>query len=256
VKGQKSSSSSAAGFDWAAQKKTGIVNFTNWPQYIDKGKNGSIPTLDAFEKQTGDKVTYRTDIQDNATYYAQIRPELEAGQDIGSDIIVITNGSELAEMIALNYLIPLDHSLTPNFNKYAGTTVKDPPYDPGNKYTMAWQSGFTGIGYNTKYVKTAPTSFMDLLDPAYKGKVGMMGNNQDLPCFALVATGVDPNASTPAQWQKAADLLQQQKDSGNVRKYYLLTEAVDETVNLSEFLHSRWPQMSPSAQSPLPRHRS
>ena len=47
-------------------------------------------------------------------------------------------------MIALGYLIELDPELRPNFDANVGPNFKDPAYDPGNKYTMAWQSGATG----------------------------------------------------------------------------------------------------------------
>ena len=58
----------------------------------------------------------------------------------------------------------------PNFNQYAGPLVKDPVYDPGNKYTMAWQSGYTGIGYNTDEIKEDITSVEDLFDPEVQGQ--------------------------------------------------------------------------------------
>jgi spermidine/putrescine transport system substrate-binding protein len=234
VEGSSSTSAGSGASDegsaawWADQKAKDLtgtnVNFTNWPQYIDIAKvNGerTYPTLEAFTKETGIEVTYRADINANDEYYATIRPDLEAGNDPGSDIIVITNGTVLSEMIDLGYLIQLDPELHPNFDANAGETVKDPSYDPGNAHTMAWQSGFTGIAWNTKYIDRDITSFQDLMDPAFTGKIGMFGDNADLPGLALLAVGVAPETSTPDDWQKAADLLQQQKDSGVVRKYYV-----------------------------------
>ena len=212
---------------WAARNTEGpgdLVNFTNWPQYIDNVNIEGVkhyPTLEKFTDKTGIDVEYRADINGNTEFYATIRPQLEAGEDTGSDIIVITNGTELSEMMELGYLIQLDPSLRPNFTENAGDTVKSPAYDPDNKYTMAWQSGFTGIAWNKNFIDRDITSFQDLLDPAFSGKVGMMGNNADLPGLALLAVGVVPTESTPEDWQKAADLLNQQKDSGVVRKYYI-----------------------------------
>jgi spermidine/putrescine transport system substrate-binding protein len=199
------------------------VNFTNWPQYIDVKKiNGqrTYPTLDMFTEATGVDVVYRADVNDIAEYYATIRPSLEAGQYTGADLMVITNGPELSEMINLGYLIALDQNSMTNFRANADPTVVDPSFDPGNMYTMAWQSGFTGIGWNRQAIDREITSFQDLMDPSYAGKVGMIGNNVDLPNLALCAVGVRPETSTPSDWQKAADLLQKQKDQGIVRKYY------------------------------------
>jgi spermidine/putrescine transport system substrate-binding protein len=209
---------------WADQTLAKVCNFTNWPAYIDvdNSKEGleRRPTLFQLFQATGIEVTYRADINANEEFYASIRPALESGQDTGHDIIVITNGQELTEMIALGFLIELDHSLTPNFTANAGPDVTDPAYDPGNRYTMAWQSGMTGIAWNTDFVKQPVTSFMDLFNEDYAGHIGMFGNNADAPALAMVALGIDPTTSTPDDWQKAADLLIQQRDSGVLRKYY------------------------------------
>jgi spermidine/putrescine-binding protein len=83
-----------------------------------------------------------------------------------------------------------------------------------------WQSGFTGIGYNSKVVTTPPTSFKDLLDPKYKGKVGMFGNDQDLPCPALNFMGFDIDKATPDQWKQAADMVTRARDAGIPRSFY------------------------------------
>lgn len=208
----------------------GTLVFGNWPLYIDKTKNaqGQIihPSLDLFTKETGIKVTYKETIQANESFFGKIQPQLEAGQSIGYDIIVITNGLILEKLISLGYLVALPADKRPNFDANAGPHVTSPAYDPGNKYTMAWQSGLTGIGWDPVQIKQLRpdnptiTSVMDLFDPAFKGKVGMIGDNQDLPNTALIAIGVDPTTSTPTDWQKAADLLLKQRDDGIVRQYY------------------------------------
>ena len=209
---------------WADMKAAGPgdhLNFTNWPAYIDRdfSKDGpaSRPTLYEFTQATGIEVTYRADIDDNAAFYAGIRPALEAGQDTGHDIIVMSNFQELSEMIALGYLIELDPELHPNFDANAGPTFKDPVYDPGNKYTMAWQSGITGIGYNTKYVEGPITSLEDLLDPAYAGHVAMFNNAPDSGSLAMLELGIAPETSTPDDWQAAADYLQRFNEFGGLR---------------------------------------
>jgi spermidine/putrescine transport system substrate-binding protein len=209
---------------WAERKAEGpgdLVNFTNWPAYIDRDLSidgpGSRPTLFEFTEATGIDVTYRADINDNAAFYATIRPALEGGQDTGHDIIVMSNFQELNEMIALGYLIELDPELRPNFEANVGPTFRDPGYDPGNRYTMAWQSGITGIAYNTKYVDEPITSIMDLLDPKYAGHAAMFNNGEDAGSLAMLELGIAPETSTPDDWQKAADLLQSFNESGNLR---------------------------------------
>ncbi len=206
---------------WAAQKPTTDFVFANWPYYIDvQGSGSDHPSIDAFTKQTGIKVKYMEVIQNNAPFYAQIAPVLKSGQPTGYDMIVMTNHWELTELILQKWLVPLWKEKVPNFAKYASPSVVNPAYDPGNKYTMAWQSGFTGIAYNPKLTKREITSFEDLWDPAFAGHVGMFNDNTELGSAALLKLGIDPATSTVEDWHKAAATLRDQKNKGLVRQYY------------------------------------
>ncbi len=205
---------------WAAQKRHHKVVFANWPYYIDV-LNGKRPTLEHFTATTGIKVTYDEVIQDNASFYATIRPTLAAGQATGYDLMVMTNNNpELGYLIEYGWLIPIDHSLMPNFKKYASPLVTSPPYDPGNKYTMAWQSGWTSVGFNSKVVKNPGDSVDILFSKKYAGKVGMFSDPFELGSVGLLAIGVEPAKSTESDWSKAAKKLQQQKSDGIVAAYY------------------------------------
>jgi spermidine/putrescine transport system substrate-binding protein len=195
---------------WASKKKTGQLNFANWPLYIDED-HGKSESLQLFTKATGIKVNYQAVIQNNAPFYATVSPELRAHESTGYDIVVMTNGWELTEMINNGFVVQLDHSRLPNFAKYAGSTVKSPNYDPGNKHSIVWQTGLTGIAYNTKMIDRPITSFADLMDPAFKGHVGMMSDNTELGSAALLALGVKPGESTPADWRRAAKWLRKQQ---------------------------------------------
>jgi spermidine/putrescine transport system substrate-binding protein len=194
-----------------------VLDFANWPLYIDV-KNGHHPSLDQFTKATGIKVNYSEPIQDDQSFYAKIAPTLQAGQSLGYDIIVITNGWQFTQLVNNGWLIPLDQSRIPNFFKYASPIVKNPNYDPGNAHSVAWQSGFTGIGYNPELTKREITSMHDLWDPAFKGHVGMMSDNVELGCCGMLTLGIAPESSTPADWNKAASLLRKQRPL--VRQYY------------------------------------
>ncbi|MDR3505175.1 MAG: spermidine/putrescine ABC transporter substrate-binding protein [Acidocella sp.] len=206
---------------WASQKPTDEFVFANWPYYIDvQGSGSDHPSIDAFTKQTGIKVKYMEVIQNNAPFYAQIAPVLKSGQPTGYDMIVMTNHWELTELILQKWLVPLWKEKVPNFAKNASPSVVSPAYDPGNKYTMAWQSGFTGIAYNPKLTKREITSFEDLWDPAFAGHVGMFNDNTELGSAALLKLGIDPATSTVEDWHKAAATLRDQKDKGLVRQYY------------------------------------
>ena len=204
--------SGGGGIDWNA-KPNGQLMFANWPLYIDKKKvNGQVtyPSLDQFTKDTKIQVTYREVINANAEFFGKIQPQLQAGQPTGWDLMVITNGTTLDSLLRLNYLVELPADKHPNFDANASDSVKNPSYDPGNKHTMAWQSGLTGIGWDPVQVKQLRpsnptiTSFMDLADPAFKGKVGMFADNADMPCLTLVGLGINPE--TLRGWVSQAEI--------------------------------------------------
>jgi spermidine/putrescine transport system substrate-binding protein len=204
---------------WGQQTLHKKFTFANWPYYIDVS-HGQHPSLEQFTKDTGIKVDYLEIIQDYPEFFQKVRPVFEAGQAPDFDLFIYGSGYDPRWSTVLGWVIPLDQSKMTNFYKYSSNLVKDPSWDPGNKYSMAWQSGFTALAYNTKYIQDDITSLQSLYDPKYKGKVGMMDDPSELGSLALVSDGVEPAQSTPADWQKAADKLQTQKDAGIVRSYY------------------------------------
>ena len=205
---------------WANQKVQGELVWANWPLYIDSS-GGEHPSIEMFTKKTGIDVSYKPVIQDNAPFFAQIKPVLQAGDSTGYDLMVVSDGWELTQLIRNGWLIPLDQDRMPNFREYAADSVRDPSYDPGNEYTVAWQSGLTGIGYDPRKTGREITSVEDLWDPAFKGKVGMMADNTEIGAIGMLATGMENQPdSTPDDWMTAADKLKQQRDDGIVRQYY------------------------------------
>jgi spermidine/putrescine transport system substrate-binding protein len=206
---------------WKGKTKTGEVNWAQWPLYIDVGNNKSDhPSIDAFTKQTGIKVKYYEVIQEDSSFFAKVQPSLSAGQYSGYDLATITNGIYLDKFRELGLLVPLDHSYLKNYAAHAGSAYKTASYDPGNVYSVPWQSGITGIAYNASKVSKPLTSYFDLFDTALKGKVGMFADNEDLPNAALVAMFGDPQKTGESQWKQAAAKLTSQRKSGVVRKYY------------------------------------
>ncbi|WP_327086794.1 spermidine/putrescine ABC transporter substrate-binding protein [Nonomuraea sp. NBC_01738] len=201
---------------WAKQKQNNQVVFANWPEYMPEDKG----PLEKFKAATGISYEYKEVINENAEFFGKADPVLRAGQPLGYDIVVMTNGVQLQHMIELGYAVPLDHAQLPNFNANAGQKYKERGYDPGNTYTVPYTSGITGIAYNTKYVKEDITSIQSLFDPKYKGRVGMMRDAQEIGNFGMYALGIDPEKSTQADWEKAGAKLKEQRDAGLVRKYY------------------------------------
>jgi len=212
-----------ADYDWKAfwkqQSPNGTLDFASWPLYIDS-EGGKHPSLDKFTAATGTKVNYRPVIQDNASFFSQISPVLQAKQSIGYDIVVLSNGWQLTQMMQNRWLIPLDHSKIPNFTKYAGVVATDLAYDPKLTYCAVWQAGVTAIAYDERQTDGPIDSLDALFDDKYKGKIGMLSDNDELGTVGLLALGIDPQTSTYRDWKKAAALLTKQRDDGLVRQYY------------------------------------
>lgn len=221
VEGQRVAKSKKHAKDyWSGKKKTGKLDWANWPLYIDTedGHKNKHPSIELFEKQTGIKVSYYEDIEDNGPFFAKVQPALSAKEYSGYDLAVISAGIYFNKFRDFGYFVPLDHDRLPNFDKYGAAKYKDPIFDPHNKYSIPYQAGFTGIGYDPEKTGREIDSFADLMDPKFKGKVGMFANNEDLPNSALLAVGVAPQESTEKDWKKAARWLEKQKPL--VRKYY------------------------------------
>ena len=216
--GGESEEKAAENAGLTTEKKTGQLDFANWPAYIDKAK-GESPTLQQFEKETGIKVKYTEDINDNVSFFGKIREPLAAGEPTGYDLIVVTDWL-IAKMIGLGYLEQVDHAKLPNFEQHAGEIYKDPSYDPGNEHSIPWQSGITGIAYNKKLTGGEPKSVQDLFDPKYKGQVGMMTEMRDTMSLVLLGEGIIPQDATIEDVEKVQDKLLQQREDGIVRKYY------------------------------------
>ncbi|GAA4138734.1 spermidine/putrescine ABC transporter substrate-binding protein [Actinomadura keratinilytica] len=201
---------------WAGKTRNGRLSWANWPGYMEDDR----ATLKAFEKATGIEVEYKEVIQETASWFGRIQAPLAAGQSIGFDLMVMTNGIQLEKARQLGYLAPLDHSRLKTFAANAGPGFTNPSYDPGNTFTVPYVSGITGIAYNTRYVDEEITSIAQLFDARYKGRVGMLADSQELGNFGMFLIGVDPEKSTPADWERAAERLRRQRDAGIVRKYY------------------------------------
>lgn len=192
IEGQGQQSTTSENF-WNGKESNGKVRFVNWPLYMDPEK----PELKRFTEQTGIEVEYSEAIQDMPSWFGEIQPLLANGDDIGADLMVISNGQELTKLIALGYLAPLKRDQLTNFAEFADEFYTMSAYDYGNQYTVPYASGITGIAYDPERVGREITSIKDLWDPEFKGRVGMMRDPQEISNFALLYNGVAPEDSTP-----------------------------------------------------------
>jgi spermidine/putrescine transport system substrate-binding protein len=204
--------------DLSATEK--IVNWSNWPSYMDVDeKTKKHPTLDAFTKQTGIKVNYTEDYNDNNEFYAKVRPLLEAGQDTGRDMWASTDWMA-ARLIRLNYVQKFDLANIPNHDNVEDALL-NVPFDKGRLYSLPWQSGMTGIAWNPKSTGGRKIESMDqlLTDPKLKGKVTLLTEMPDTIGLVLLEMGKDPASFTTADFDAACAEIQKAKDAGQLKGF-------------------------------------
>ncbi|GGM16472.1 polyamine ABC transporter substrate-binding protein [Nakamurella endophytica] len=197
------------------------LNWSNWPEYIDVGENNASdhPTLDAFTKETGIKVTYTEDVNDNNQYFAKIQPQLSAGRPINADLFVVTDWMA-GKLIQLGWVQPLDHALIPNL-KNLQPALMDVPFDKGRKYSLTWQSGLTGIAQNPAALGGKKVESMDqlLTDSSLRGKVTLLTEMRDTVGLTLLDLGYNPEDFTDEQFTEAMAKLQAAVDAKQIRQF-------------------------------------
>ncbi|MDQ1386460.1 MAG: spermidine/putrescine transport system substrate-binding protein [Actinomycetota bacterium] len=164
-------------FDPKPEAKT--LNFYNWTDYI------ATDTIPNFQKDTGIKVTY-----DNYSSNDELFAKMRTGGS-GFDIIVPTDAT-LVKMKHAGLVQPLDLSLIPNV-KNLDPRFRTAAYDPGNQYSIPWQWGTTGIGFDKTKVGGAVTDWDAFNLPAVSGKSSYLDEARDAFAMALFALKKDPN---------------------------------------------------------------
>ena len=199
-----------------------LINWSNWPLYIDiDDDTGSRPSLEAFQKLTGFEVVYTEDVNDNSEFYAKVRTQLEQGQDIGRDIVVLTDWMA-ALWINNGFVQKLNKDLIPNWTNLLPKFYYS-AFDPGRQYSLPWQSGFGALGWNKTQLNEAigtdtMTSVDQLFDPALKGRVSVLSEMRDTMGILMAYQGADPSNFTDDQFNAAIELLTQQVDNGQIRQ--------------------------------------
>ena len=195
-----------------------VVRWANWPAYLDYDeKTKKYPTLEKFQQETGIKATYAEDIDDNDSYYGKVQGQLKNGDDIGKDVIVLTDWMA-DRMIRQGYVQELDLANIPN-SKNLNPKLQDVDFDPGRKHSLTWQSGYAGIGYRKDKVGRELKTLDDLWAPDLKGKIVVLSEMRDTVGLIMLSQGVDISSDfSEDDFNKGLDVLQKQVDSGQIRQ--------------------------------------
>lgn len=192
----------------------GELTISNWPGYIDPGKDGTVAE---FEKETGVSVKYIEDVNDNNDFFGKLQPQLEQGESGGRSVFVVTDWMAKL-MYDLGYVQEINPDDLPTVFENMVEGLRDPSFDPGRKFSIPWQSGMTGIWVD-KSKAPEIKSVNDLFDPKYKGKVTMLEEMRDSVALVMKGEGVDPDEASDEDWEKAIDKIDAAADSGQIRSF-------------------------------------
>ncbi len=195
------------------------LRMLNWAEYIDAGgptdddpyyDGGTLAALAA----EGLQVDYVEGYVDNIDGFQKVIDEAITPDVPEWDIVVPTNW-RAAEMITNGWAEPLPIEVIPNHVNI------DPAYltnswDRGCRFQMPWQVGITGIAYDPALTGRAITSVSDLLDPAFAGRVGFIGEMREAVGLMMLANGDDPSRPTRTAADAALDDIAEAAASGQV----------------------------------------
>lgn len=133
-----------------------------------------------------------------------------SGGSSGIDAITYYQGYA-ARYGALELLEPIDPERVPNlknlFPFFAGNTGEFWINAEGERTGVPYLWGFAGLTYNSTFAK--PTSYYDLLEPKFKGKVALIDDPQITFVLAAHVLGFDPAKVKKADYPKIKEFLQQ-----------------------------------------------
>ncbi|HSD80539.1 MAG TPA: spermidine/putrescine ABC transporter substrate-binding protein [Solirubrobacteraceae bacterium] len=189
----------------------GTLVVSNWPLYIDK------KTPKGWEQKYNANLKYTEDVNDNEEFFAKVRQELEAGKSIGRDLTVLTDYMA-ARWIDAGYAEKLDKRNIPNAKNLL-PSLQHPPFDKNRDYTLPWQSGMTGIGYDPDKTGGKLSSINDLFNPKFKGRVSFLTEWRDSGGLVMLGMGIDASKASKADVQKAFDKIDEANKAGQIRRF-------------------------------------
>jgi spermidine/putrescine transport system substrate-binding protein len=172
------------------------LTISNWDKYMPED------LIPSFEKATGIKVK----LAKHATN-EEVMGKLEAAQGGGYDLVFVS--AQFAESLnKRGWAAPIQADKIPNL-KNLYPEASQLPYDPGNKFSVPYTWGTTGLCYRSDKVQGTPDSWNALLNPtaALKGKTTMLATDRWLLLPALKTLGFSANTKDDGELKQARDLL-------------------------------------------------
>jgi spermidine/putrescine-binding protein len=171
----------------AEEKIEGPLHIESWGgSYAEAVKNYII---EPFKKKYGIEVTHSY-FGNNSEQLAK----LQAGKTAIDVSFLSQNFAFDAREAGLSLPIRIEN--VPNYQNLFDI-FKGPSYDPGEQpFCISYFWGDQSLAWNTKYIKTAPTSWSALWDQNYKGHVALYNTGTQVIPNTAMYLGQDPNNIT------------------------------------------------------------
>jgi len=174
------------------------LNLFIWSEYIPD------EVLREFEKRHGCKVV--VDLYEEAE---SMMAKLQAAG--GAYDVIVPPDHTVAALIQLRLIAPLDLAKIPNL-KNLDPKFASPPFDPGNRHTVAYQWGTVGVYARKDPAAALEESWSVFFDPAkQRGDFMLIDSMRDLIGAGLKHGGHSLNSTNPRELKEVRDLLTQAK---------------------------------------------
>ena len=179
------------------------LSFWNWQDYIDP------KILDLFKAEAGITTSYSTyasndELEDRLTLASVAR---KGGRKATSVDLIVPSDNLFRRLKDADQLQELDTDVvTAKLLGNLTPALRKAQPDPGDRYSVPWATGTTGIGYDTTVFPEPPT-WEVFLDTTHKGKMTLLNEKREAFAAALFSLGEDPNATQQRTIEAAAEQL-------------------------------------------------
>lgn len=215
----------AAGAAGCSRRPIRRLNVYNWSFYI------APDTIANFERESGAWIRYLT-FESAEEMLAKV-----AAGNSGWDIVFPSN-SFLPPMRDQELLAPLDHALLPNLANLEDR-FKDPPWDPGLRFSVPYMHGATGIVYN-RAIAPPPAGWRDFWQDRYGRRVTMMDDSAEVFAACLKKLGHSINSTGAAELAAAE---RQAIAAKPLLRAFISAEVRDQVVAGDVLMAQIWAQM-------------
>lgn len=166
--------------------------FYSWPEDLPQS------VQDAFLAECGIKIVYRS--------YGSTDEAMAAIRSGLSFDVAVLDSPLVTELAREGLIAPIDYGQIPNFRDVSAN-FRDLIHDPGNRYSVPYNWGITGLLVRTDRAPGPITGWADLWDPRLEGRVLLWDVPRHLTGVALQSLGYSINSEDPAELEAALGRL-------------------------------------------------